>query len=327
MKITHHSKRAYLTICTENYNYLANYLGQSVNHFSNYDLHVFCLNYFPTEEQKLPGVFYHRMDYEIQNQDEASFSVAEDGNFYVNRENIRSFQIMTRKYEACLRMLEMDYEECCFIDCDSLASPFVDEIFDFLSEIESTPVFTKGPHDYMMVTVNGQVMRGDPFIGTWPIADNTKTLEWPLMQFLRMAPEERGPYVNANIFVFDSRCKKFLQKTEKFLDALWRVTDVYWYAPFQDETIVNVLLWKEKAKIFPSLYINISGFETIQHFIYTEVDHDQVFNLRGEEFAFYKLPADKRLVKAFHGEKRPEEIEKILNFLFNKIKFSNEHVK
>ena len=177
------SKRAYLTICTENYHYLANYLGQSINKFSNYDLHVFCVNYSPAKDQKLPGVFYHRMDYEIQNQDAESFSVSQDGNFYVNRENIRSFQIMTRKYAACLKMLEMDFDECCYIDCDSLASPFVDEIFDFLPQIDSTPVFTKGPHDYMMVTVNGQVMRGDPFVGTWPIPDNTKTLEWPLRIF------------------------------------------------------------------------------------------------------------------------------------------------
>lgn len=318
------SKRAYLTICTENYHYLANYLGQSINKFSNYDLHVFCVNYSPAKDQKLSGVFYHRMDYEIQNQDAESFSVSQDGNFYVNRENIRSFQIMTRKYAACLKMLEMDFAECCYIDCDSLASPFVDEIFDFLPQIDSTPVFTKGPHDYMMVTVNGQVMRGDPFIGTWPIPDNTKTLEWPLMDFLRMKPEDRGPYVNANIFAFNTNCKNFLQKTEKFLDSLWRITDVFWYAPFQDETIVNVLLWKEKAKIFPSLYINISGFETIEHFVVTEVEQDQVFNLHGEEFAFYKLPADKRLVKAFHGEKRPEVIEKILDFLCNKVRFISE---
>lgn len=318
------NKRAYLTICTENYHYLANYLGQSINKFSNYDLHVFCVNYSPAKDQKLSGVFYHRMDYEIQNQDAESFSVSQDGNFYVNRENIRSFQIMTRKYAACLKMLEMDFDECCYIDCDSLASPFVDEIFDFLPQIDSTPVFTKGPHDYMMVTVNGQVMRGDPFIGTWPIPDNTKTLEWPLMDFLRMKPEDRGPYVNANIFAFNTNCKNFLQKTEKFLDSLWRITDVFWYAPFQDETIVNVLLWKEKAKIFPSLYINISGFETIEHFVVTEVEQDQVFNLHGEEFAFYKLPADKRLVKAFHGEKRPEVIEKILDFLCNKVRFISE---
>lgn len=230
---------------------------------------------------------------------------------------------MTRKYAASLVMLDYDYDECCFIDCDSLATPLIDEIFDYSHLINSHPLLSKGPHEYMMVLSNGEVERGDPFVGTWPMADNTKSLEWPLMDFLKMAPDERGAYLTANVFIFNRNCRTFLETAEKFLDVLWRLVDVSWYAPFQDETVLNVLLWKEKASHLPLSYINLTGFGTVQHFFETNVSSDQIFNLHGERFAFYKIPAEKRLVKIFHGEKRQDEIEKIIEFLNTNRKMFN----
>lgn len=307
-------KRGFFTVCTENYHYLATALAKSVLQFSEYDMHVFCVNYFPSGEQKTEGVFFHNLSYELYDHEEA-FQSSAHGNFYVNRKSTRSFQIMTRKYTASLAMLDLDYDECCFIDCDSLATPLVDEMFDYSDQITSHPLLSKGPHEYMMVLSNGEVERGDPFVGTWPMADNKKSLEWPLMNFLKMEPEERGAYLTANLFIFNRNCRKFLEVTEKFLDVLWRLVDVSWYAPFQDETVINVLLWKEKASYLPLSYINLTGFGTVQHFFETEVQNDQIFNLHGERFAFYKVPAEKRLIKIFHGEKRQEEIEKIMDYL------------
>jgi hypothetical protein len=49
------SKRAYITVATENYHYLALALGRSINLFSKYPLHVFCINYLPAEENKGEG--------------------------------------------------------------------------------------------------------------------------------------------------------------------------------------------------------------------------------------------------------------------------------
>lgn len=307
-------KRAFFTVCTENYHYLATYLAKTILDFSKYDMHIFCVNYLPNNDEKTEGVFFHRLDY-ILDENQEAFQSSAHGNFYVNRRSARSFQVMTRKYTASLAMLDLDYDECCFIDCDSLATPLVDEIFDYSDLITFHPLLSKGPHEYMMVLSNGEVERGDPFVGTWPMADNTKSLEWPLMDFLKMSPEHRGPYLTANIFIFNKNCKAFLETSEKFLDVLWRVVDVSWYAPFQDETVLNVLLWKEQASHLPLSYINLTGFGTVQHFFETNVEADQIFNLHGERFAFYKVPAEKRLIKIFHGEKRIDEIEKIIYFI------------
>jgi hypothetical protein len=302
------SKRAYITVATENYHYLALALGRSINLFSKYPLHVFCINYLPAEENKGYGCFFHKIDYEIWETDWA-VDYNESGNYYVNRSNPRSFQIMTRKYEACLKILDYDYDECCFIDCDSIAMPNIDSIFGYASEIKNVPLFSLGPHNFMMVTDGVNIVRGNPFEGTWPIADIKKTLEWPLMQFLQVGEEKRGIYRTCNLFIFNKKCRKFIEDAEAFLDSLWRVVDVFYYAPFQDETVMNVLLWKTDAYGLPMVYINLEGFHTLEHFCETEVQNDELFGM------FYRLPAEKNLVKVLHGEKRPEELEKITDFL------------
>ncbi len=59
------NKRAFITVATENYHYLALALGRSINLFSEYPLHVFCINYLPEESQRNYGCFFHRIDYEV----------------------------------------------------------------------------------------------------------------------------------------------------------------------------------------------------------------------------------------------------------------------
>ena len=109
--------------------------------------------------------------------------------------------------------------------------------------------------------------------------------------------------------MFNKKCKKFIEDAEVFLDSLWRMVDVFYYAPFQDETVLNVLLWKAETTSLPMCYINLEGFHTLEHFCGTQVEKDELFG------AFYRLPVEKNLVNVLHGEKRPEEIEKITSFL------------
>jgi len=313
-------KRAYVTVATENYHYLAIALGKSINLFSVYPLHVFCVNYYPEDEQRESDCFFHRIDYEVW-ENERSVDYTKEGNFYVNRNNPRSFQVMTRKYEACLRMIEeLDYDECCFVDCDSLVLPNIDQIFaQDLSKTE-TPLFSLGPHEFMMVTDGEKIVRGSPFENSWPEPDITGTVEWPLMQFLQMDVNQRGSYKTCNLFLFNKNCSNFLKDTESFLDSLWRWVDVFYYAPFQDETVLNVLLWKKKAESLPLSYINLEGFQTVKHFYENEVESDEYFG------SFYLLPAEKQTVKVLHGEKRQEELDKILDFVSNKAGLNSNQV-
>ena len=57
-------------------------------------------------------------------------------------------------------------------------------------------------------------------------------------------------------------------------------------------------------------YINLNeGFETVRNFFNVEVQEDTLFG------DFLKIPKDKNQIKVLHGEKREQELEKIIQHL------------
>jgi hypothetical protein len=304
-------RRTYVTLATENYHYLALFLTKSLKRYSSYDINVFCLNYSPNESGlEIPnGVNFHKIDYEI-NEEGLGFEELPDGNFYVHRRNPRIFQITSRKPESCIRVLEMGYDEVCFIDCDSIACPNIDEIFDHSNNIKNLPLLTKGPHEFVMVPDDEDNIRGNPFEGCWPFQDITKTLEWPLMQFLQVDISQRGEYRTGNLFIANKSCLPFLKTFEEFLNVLWKLVDVYYYCPFQEETLLNVLIWKHGGDGLPMSYINLNeGAESVKKFYEINVEEDTFLS------DFLKIPKDKNQIKVLHGEKREQELEKIIQHL------------
>ena len=304
-------RRSYVSISTENYHFLILWLIKSLQKFSQYDINIFCINYNPYDlELETPeGVNFHTIQYEIHDSG-ITFQESKSGNFYVNRKNPRNFQITSRKPDSCIRTLEMGYDEVCFIDCDSIACPNIDEIFMYSEQITTLPLVTKGPHEFVVIPDEFGNEWGNPFFNCWPNADMTKTLEWPLMQFLQVDQSQRGEYRTGNLFIANKDCLEFLKTFEKFLDVLWKIVDVWYYCPFQEETPLNVFLWKYGSKGLPMSYINLSdGFETVKNFFNVEVQEDTLFG------DFLKIPKDKNQIKVLHGEKREQELEKIIQHL------------
>jgi len=304
-------RRCFVSITTKNYHYLSVLLSNSISEFSSYPIHIFCINYNPKKEGlEMPsGAIFHEIEYDI-NENGTPFNYVEGGNFYVDRRNLRSFQIMTRKSEACLRVLDMGYDECCFIDGDSIACPNIDEIFSYSDKIKSTPLMTKGPHEFVMVTDDDGNVRGNPFEGCWPERDLTKTIEYPLMKFFQVPIESRDEYRTGNLFLFNQGCKEFLIVLEEVLNVLWKVVDVYEYSPFQDESVMNTLVWKNGGGGLPMSYINIEGMDTVLHFFQNPEEVES-----GLISSFYRIPENKRDIKVLHGEKRKQEVETIIEYL------------
>jgi hypothetical protein len=304
-------KRSYVSIVTENYHYLVLWLVKSLRKYSVYDIHIFCINYHPKQNGlEIPdGVNFHRIDYDIF-QDGIQFESGSHGNYYVNRKNPRIFQITSRKPSAAIMALRMGYDEVCFIDCDSVACPNIDEIFDHSHLINNIPLVTKGPHEFVIVPDEDGKERGNPFEGCWPEKDLTKTLEWPLMKFLQVGLEKRGEYRTGNLFLANKSCLEFLSTFEEFLNVLWKVVDVYYYCPFQEETLLNVLIWKHEGQGLPMSYINLDeGFESVRKFFEIQVSQDTFIS------DFLKIPPNKKQIKVLHGEKREQELEKIIQHL------------
>ncbi len=314
-------KRTYITHVTRDYLEVAINLANSLNFFSKIPLIVYCIGLEESDKEKFNGfknVQLRNIDLDIEESKSNDYTINDSGNFYINRYSNRIYKILSAKTIAMQMALEEGWQEVCYLDSDCIATPVVDELFDWLPIISNFPIGTEGIHEYMIIIENGR-QKGNPFEFSWPIPDNKLTLEWPLMNFMQMTPEQRGRYRTTGIMLMNQNCLPFIKTWKDLCFVLPKLVDTNYYAAFHEETIYNVLSWKKENKGFPLCYINIGeGLETVKHFYSNESKEG---NLRWSDTDtsqnFYKIPDDKKYVKVLHGEKRSSEVNKILDFLSN----------
>jgi hypothetical protein len=314
-------KRTFITHVTKDYLEVALNLAKSIRYFSELPLIVYCIdlddgeNYF----KDIPNVHVRNINLNLkQYEGDQDYIFSGSGNFYVNRSSHRIYHILCAKTLAMELALEEGWDEICYLDSDCLATPLVDEIFEWSSTIKDYPIATEGIHEYMLIIKDG-VQIGNPFEGTWPIADNTKSLEWPLMNFLEMSPESRGIYRTTGIMLMNQKCLPFIKTWRELCFMLPKLVNLERYAPYHEETIYNVLSWKKTNEGFPLCYVNIGeGLETVKH-TYSENSEGGDFSWDDENHSqrFYMIPEDKRNIKVLHGEKRSSEVNLILEYLKN----------
>ena len=316
-------KRAYITHVTENYLEIARNLALSVRNFSDIPLIVYVIN--PTTDHQfmfggIDNIFIRSIDLDLDQSSDADYTFNSEGNFYVNRESTRIFKIASAKIIAMQLSIEEGFEEICYLDSDCIATPVVDEIFSWMPLIKDYPMTSEGIHQYMIIVESNGRERGNPFEGCWPATDLTKTLEWPLMNFLQMNQEARGTYRTTNVVLFNSSCLEFIKIWKDFCYLLpklnLKLIDI---VPFQEETLYNVLSWKKTNEGLPLCYINLrDGLQTVKHFYEEGVPgFSSWMDEENKDYSlnFYRIPQEKRNIKVLHGEKRSDEFEKILGYL------------
>ena len=311
-------KRAYVTHCTEKYLSVAHNLAISIREFSDFPIVVYCVDVDKKDTyifRDIENVYTEILTLNIDKPD--NFPTSPSGNFYVDRWDSRSFNVLSAKVLAMKHALESGWEEVCYLDSDCIATPIVDELFEWSSNITNFPIGTKGIHDYMIIFENGSYM-GNPFEGCYPAMDYKQTLEWPLMQFMGMSPEDRGIYRTTGIMLMNQNCLDFINIWWDLCQILPKITNIKKIAPFQEETVYNVLYWKWGSRGFPLCYVNLdNGISTVEDFYTVERNPNSLVNYDEGDFTkhFYKIPEDKRDVKVLHGEKTTSEMNKIVYYL------------
>lgn len=326
------SRKTYITHVTRDYLEVALNLAKSVSLFSDLPLLVYCINLQEEDKQKFDeykNVQLRNIDLDISERTSEDYTSVDSGNFYVNRYSERIYNILCAKTIAMEMALEEGFDEVCYLDSDCLATPLVDELFNWMPIVTDYPIATQGIHEYMIWIENG-VQHGNPFAGgSWPIADNKFCLEWPLMSFLEVGENERGSYRTTGIMLMNQKCLPFIKTWRELCFILPKLVNLKKYATYHEETIYNVLSWKKTNQGFPLCYVNLGeGLETVKHFYSDEaVEGKARWSNEDTSQNFYRIPDNKRDTKVLHGEKRTSEVNLILNYLveINNNNFFKKH--
>ena len=316
-------KKAYVTLTNEYYLPITERLVKSLEKNSKYPIIVYSVNC--DVNFNASNMFTRRIDSDLTTMpkfdsmekvvshrqgETVEVVLPSDSMGIVNRNDLGTYVMLSRKPLALLDALNNGLEEGIFLDADGIAKENIDSGFDYLSQAENYPLVGKGLFEYMML--NGI---GDPAVGP--------TLEQPLMDLLGVT-QRTMYYVSTNFILFTNKMKSFIQEWTRLADHEVILKNNLKYAPYHDETLMNVLLWKHKAtKQLPRVHYNLTDFNSALEF-YTTNKRDAYTSSD-----WHYIPADINDIKFFHGCKSPTEIDKTIDFIElrkNKTQF-NYHYK
>jgi autotransporter strand-loop-strand O-heptosyltransferase len=301
--------RAFITHTTKNYEEITLNLIKSLKKYSNNPIRVYTIDY-DAENNLTELAECVRLNLNLPEISKNDF-VLENGNSYVQRESRRTFFTLSAKIDSLIHASESGIEKWVYLDSDCLANYNVDDLFDYSERVGEYPLATLGPLEILLVRGKDGMFRGNPWWKNDGTYDPEATLEWPLMKFFQMESNQRGDYCTTNIIVGSSKNLPFLNLWRSTRDVIASLPDFFEYAPLHEETIYNVLCWRnfDFSKTIPLSYVNVVDSSTVEHFFQTEVEADTHFS------TFYKVPSDKNKIKVFHGEKRTEEVLKIFDLI------------
>jgi autotransporter strand-loop-strand O-heptosyltransferase len=192
-----------------------------------------------------------------------------------------------------------------YVDSDSIATPNVNDIFGYYDEQSSHPYFVEGVYAYFMSNGRGYVSTKDEL---------HKSLEGPACKLFDVDQSVRENYRQTGYFVAGQHSVSFLDEWMWMCNHPEVLKNPQYYAPYHEETIANVLLWKHKiTDSLPYCYIN-QKYDTLEPFT------DEQFE-KGEWLADWKkLPASRDLLWFYHGEKNPENMNRMIELISNKKK-------
>lgn len=245
------------------------------------------------------GVTTIKWDLPLANKDNKYFE--KNGNFYINRGSSEIYNILIQKSLIVKHALENFADLVAYIDSDSIATPHIENIFNFYNSNSTYPYFGEGIYDYLHYNGRGGAMDRDNL---------STTLEHPVSELFKLNQYKRldHRYRQTGYFIAGKNNIDFLEEWYWMCNHPVILKNTAYYAPFHEETILNPLLWdREFYNGLPLVYIN-GTLETIN-----EVYNNFEFTGQAKDIRpWLKLPAKKENLLFFHGEKRVDIMNKMI---------------
>ena len=303
-------KRAFITFTNEYYLPLTEKLVQSLAHNSIYPIIVYSINC--DIKFSYPNMIVKRIDSEIIKQplfeikdfafankrnEIVEVELPKDSIGIVNRNDYGTYTTLSRKPQIILDAIQNGLSEGIFLDADGIAKENIDTAFDYLTDCTDYPIVGRGLFEYMML--NGI---GSPF-------DGGDTLEKPLMDLINVK-DRTMHYVSSNFIIFTDKMNKFIKEWAELADHKTILENNDLYAPYHDETLLNVLLWKVNAtKQLPIVHYNLTNAKKAEEFYNTDIRN----NLTDSDWHF--IPDNINDIKYFHGCKSISEISSTIQYI------------
>ena len=299
MEVNYHNalktEKAYVLYSTENYIGIVTESVKSIREFSNLPIIVYLIN--SDKQIDVDNTTTVRWNYNIGEISDDLY-IKNDENFYIKRENPTIYKILSQRPLIIKDALGKHAKTVCYVDSDSIATSLVDTIFSYFKQGSNFPYFVEGIYEFLML--NGRGGGG---------ALN-ETLEHNACELFNVDQSVRRNYRQTGYFVAGQNTYDFLDEWYWMCNHPKILNNISHYAPFNEETIANVLLWKYNIQEgLPYIYVN--GTLNTVNKMYNEVEYkgDGVRNFQGE---WLRVPYRKEHLLFFHGEKNPETMKKMV---------------
>ena len=229
---------------------------------------------------------------------EVGVITTETGNYFINREDENVYNILIERPDIVKHALDNFAEVVTYIDADSVAMPWVDKIFDMYNYNCGFPYFTTGIHDYLHLGNRGGAMTKE---------DLSTTLEHEACELFNVNQKVREIYRQTGYFVADQSCKMFLQEWSWMCRHPKILADFTKYAPYHEETILNVLFWKYNILFEALTLVYVNGSVEIPKLL-SEIEFNGSFQ---QLDGWTKVAGKLEDIMFIHGEKRPEIMNQI----------------
>jgi len=219
------------------------------------------------------------------------------GNFYIKRSKADIYNILTERIAIIEDALLNHADTVVYVDSDSVATENLDRIFHMYSG-EPYVLATDGIYEWMFYEGRGACETRE---------DMTGTTEYNACQLFNVDQSVRKTYRTTNLFIAGEPALPFIAEWKKMSKHPEIIKNREFYAPYHEETLLNVLLWKYKyVDGLPYLYMNGSVEETNR--LYNEYKFlGWTYHLK----EWHKIAKCKEDVLVIHGEKRVDKMKEM----------------
>lgn len=291
-------EKAFVLYANENYFEIVKHCVKSIRSFSELPIIVYLLD----SDKKIEVENTTTIKWTTNSFSDGNMYLKSSGNFYIDRANEKVYRLLIQRPMIVKDALEKYSKVVAYVDSDSVATQYCDRIFDMYNENESYPYFVEGIYDYLIMNGRG---------GAASRNDLSGTLEHPACELFGVNQYVREKYRQTGYFVAGQNTLDFLEEWYWMCTHPKVLKNFGFYAPFHEETIANVLLWKyNHQKGLPYIYMNGDN-QTLDR-VFGKNEFNGVSRHLGP---WFKIPATEQDLLFIHGEKRNWVREEMLERL------------